>query len=326
MADGAGGGSVGAARGMETIGYLFTAKDLASGVAVKAEKAIEAAASGVENTLIGLTTATDNITAQIGVSFDGVEAGVAQMQATAEAVLVDLATTFDEAPPLVSRQFWNVPDALKEALAQLPLKEQAEAVRTFYEAMNGLPAVAEVVGVHFDKLNGKIDKNLVTFKNIKKWVGQGIKDSLFGVLGASAGMAVAPIGKLAVGIGNAADRFQAFIQSDKKLKTIGNLFFDLKTKAGSAAVAIKDGVRAFFGFSDPKGMRGFKDFEHGLGGLRRGGGIGGALLGPLAPVLRLLQPLLDLVEEALQPAIETFGALVRNAFAPFSFLADTIAL
>lgn len=311
--------------GMETIGYLFTAKDLASGVATKAEKTVEAAAEGVENTLLGLTTSTEALSVQMSGSFEVIEGAVEGVQKAAEAVLVNLSTTFDEVPPKVSRAFQHLPKIVQDALAQIPIAEQAAAVRDFYGALDALPVVAESVARSLDKMEGALDQNQATLANLAKWTGKGIKDSVFGLLGAGAGLALSPIEKLAVGVGNAADGFQAFLKSDRKLKTVGGLFFDLKVKAGSAAVAIKDGVRAFFGFSDPKGMKGFKDFEHGLGGLHRSGGIGGALLGPLAPVMRLLSPLLDLVEEALQPAIETFGMLVRNAFAPFSFLADTIA-
>jgi hypothetical protein len=207
---------------------------------------------------------------------------------------------------------------LKEALASFA--NQADAVKLFTAAIKSIPAVAAAAAVSVDKIAEALAKSLEQGNLVAKWV----ETKPLGVLASAANLAIRPVEALTLAVANTADALQAFVRSDKKLKDIGGFFSTVKVKATSAAVAIKDGVRAFLGFSDPKGMKGFKDFQHGLGGLGKSGGIGGALLGPLAPVMRLLQPLLDLVVDALQPAIETFGMLVKNAFAPFSFIADTI--
>ena len=45
----------------QTIGYLFSAEDMASGVVTKAESVIESAAQGIEGTLGGMATSAENI-------------------------------------------------------------------------------------------------------------------------------------------------------------------------------------------------------------------------------------------------------------------------
>jgi hypothetical protein len=55
------------------------------------------------------------------------------------------------------------------------------------------------------------------------------------------------------------------------------------------------------------------------------GGLAGILLGPLAPLLKLFQPLISMVVDQFTPAIETFSEIVSNAFGPFSMTLEIIA-
>lgn len=55
------------------------------------------------------------------------------------------------------------------------------------------------------------------------------------------------------------------------------------------------------------------------------GGLAGVLLGPLAPLLKLFQPLINMVVEQFTPAMETFSEIVSNAFGPFSMTLEIIA-
>jgi phage-related protein len=61
----------------------------------------------------------------------------------------------------------------------------------------------------------------------------------------------------------------------------------------------------------------------GISGLA--GIFSGGLSGGLGLVMKLLTPLLNMFERALTPAIETFSDLMENAFAPLSFVAETVA-
>jgi len=54
-------------------------------------------------------------------------------------------------------------------------------------------------------------------------------------------------------------------------------------------------------------------------------GLIGKLLGPLAPLLRLLKPVIDMLVEGLLPAVETFTAIVKTAFAPLFEVAELMA-
>lgn len=57
-------------------------------------------------------------------------------------------------------------------------------------------------------------------------------------------------------------------------------------------------------------------------------GIGSAFsfaMGPFGLLFKLLSPFLNMIERALAPALETFSDILENAFAPLSFVAETIA-
>lgn len=67
----------------QTIGYLFSAEDMASGVVTKAEAIIEAAVVGVENTLDDMATATEAIVSTAGVAVAKFGEGFASLGAQA---------------------------------------------------------------------------------------------------------------------------------------------------------------------------------------------------------------------------------------------------
>lgn len=57
----------------------------------------------------------------------------------------------------------------------------------------------------------------------------------------------------------------------------------------------------------------------------RSGGLVGALLGPLAPIMRLLDPLISMISDGLSPAMETFTSILETSFAPLFELAEMLA-
>jgi len=59
-----------------------------------------------------------------------------------------------------------------------------------------------------------------------------------------------------------------------------------------------------------------------MGGM---GGIAGVLLGPLAPLMSLFKPLLNMIVKLMMPALETFSAIVETAFAPLAMTMEIIA-
>lgn len=168
----------------QTIGYLFSAEDMASGVVTKAEAIIEAAAAGVENTLDEMATATEAIVSAAGA-----------------------------------------------------------AVTKFGEGFVGV--------------------------------------------GVQAGQAAVAVGKFAA-------------------RSLARL----RAESASAAVAVGGLLKNFLGVVDVgKGLSlGFKLFT-----------------GPLGLVMKLLTPIIGAIVDTLSPAMETFGAIVKNSLAPLSFLLETLA-
>jgi len=67
------------------------------------------------------------------------------------------------------------------------------------------------------------------------------------------------------------------------------------------------------------------DIEGIAKGFKAMGGIAGVLLGPLGPLLKLFSPLIDMVVRQFTPAIETFAAIIENAFGPFAMTLEIIA-
>lgn len=72
-------------------------------------------------------------------------------------------------------------------------------------------------------------------------------------------------------------------------------------------------------------MQRFISIEKITKGIDRMGGIGGVLLGPLGPLMKLFSPLIDMFVGQFTPAIETFAAIVETAFGPFSMTLEIIA-
>jgi phage-related protein len=63
----------------------------------------------------------------------------------------------------------------------------------------------------------------------------------------------------------------------------------------------------------------------GIRGSLGGSGLLGFILGPIAPLLTLLTPLINIVEKVLEPAFDILGGAVENAFAPLGEVAATVA-
>jgi len=62
----------------------------------------------------------------------------------------------------------------------------------------------------------------------------------------------------------------------------------------------------------------------GLGASFGKGGLTAFLLGPIGPLLTLLQPLIDIFTRTLQPAFEIMGGVLENVFAPIASQLSTI--
>jgi len=133
------------------------------------------------------------------------------------------------------------------------------------------------------------------------------------------------------GVGEIASEFVSTVQQDFPglIKTVGILdstvtsTFKQMTKGAGLAV---DGVRKVgAGFDalsrsmESSGMMGSKmgaSLMKGLGDSFGGGGLMSFIIGPIGPVLKLLQPIIDIVQKTLQPAFEILEGVIENAFAP----------
>ena len=69
----------------------------------------------------------------------------------------------------------------------------------------------------------------------------------------------------------------------------------------------------------------FLDIQQVTSAIKKVGGIGGVLLGPLGPLMDLFSPLINMITRQFTPAIETFSAIVETAFGPFSMILEMIA-
>lgn len=92
---------------------------------------------------------------------------------------------------------------------------------------------------------------------------------------------------------------------------------------GSLGVGLEHTGEALAGFGNIGKIAG--GLLSGVGKSLGGGGLMGFILGPIAPLLGLLTPLINVITKTLQPAFDVLGGAVENAFAPFSFIAETVA-
>ena len=173
-------------------------------------------------------------------------------------------------------------------------------------AVAGMSSVAQAPGKLVESVKGFSEKLMSVKDSIKN-----IKLSWKGV----AVMSGQVIGKSVAALANQGHGVVSLFK-DKipgALKAVKNKLFGIKAESRKAASST-NGV-----------LQNFISMEKVALGLKKIGGIGGVLLGPLAPILKLFRPIIDAITKQLTPAMETFTAIIDTAFAPFGEILEVVA-
>jgi phage-related protein len=307
----------------QTIGFILEVKDLASGIATRAQKILDAAASGVQNTLLDMTTAIDTAKAAAEAATTDITKGV-------ETVAYSLSDMTTDARREISR-------SLAAAAAQIDenMTEVVERVEELPKKFRPLRDTLGFIGKSFRSVFGEMaigplrlfrDRALLPTMKVVTDFGSKVKTTFLAIPKAIKGIATKDIKFEHI--------FDAGVKGAKGLGTVltkglGTALGGVKTAGGLIGTVFGKGFGLMKTGAVAAGSAVNRVFQTTLGltkiaGSLGKGGLMGALLGPIGPLLTLLSPLINALTRAFAPALETLEALIDAAFAPFAGLLDTI--
>jgi len=341
----------------QTFGILFSAEDLASPAVERAQAATADAANGIETTLTSFAGAAEALTDSIGSSVADAGDHITELHDTLLKV-----EPFDGLRASVSSTFDDLEGAINGAVASFaPVKDSIVlfgdqlhiAVMDFTDnVVDSVPETLKTfvsnVGTSFDSVTDRVTgKAQELFDGISGFAQSTARtvDNSLQTIGVIYDQSIKSGAQL---ITNLRSQYEVVDQVALGFEAMYEHAGEAKTaivgmgKSGvkgirSLLVGINkgiDGIRTMGVGLDTMGRK-MEDsgslggrmggsLMKGLGGSIGGGGLMAAVMGPIGPVLKLLTPLLDIIQGALAPAMETFKGLVENAFAPLSMTLETI--
>lgn len=306
----------------QTIGFILEVKDLASAIATKAQKILDATAAGVENTLLSMTT--------------NVEAVQAASAEAAETVVEDVKKASGAAIDITRAGRAEVTKALSDAMAAMA-GSMDEGEKTIRKALDPIKVSLSDVGTAFKNVFGEAVTGPMrmfeqrVFLPLVKTIGEKAQavQAAFATIPEKWGEvkaffrkditfeqvfdgAVSGAKKLGSTLSSVFSNPMATLKKFQgALPTVAKGFGLLKTGAVSAYTGVNQLFQTTLGLAKSVASVGKM-------------GLVGALLGPLGPILSLLSPIINALSKAFAPALETLGDLLDAVFAPFAGILDTI--